>query len=375
MSISEIKPAELIPIVDVREQCDFSRITFSGYKITEVKNELKTAIINCKIDEALYWSIEYICSGHFLELWEFILNYYSNYINIANIKFAIYLDLKIEEFKKIIEIAYGANILPLRNNEKIRKIFCEIIVILCISKKNHSTYEIIKINKTDFDLTQLTDRFKAPNVNFYKDVFKDEDPKEIIIAVNELVYNISIKNSALCFYWIEWIIELNNIKSKSNSTKIIGARRDTIFKKNDNNQLNIIWIIWEIILIETHKKQSKILTKIITSLLNLFCFHFTKPSIKKHKYFIYISISLLLDNIYITNASIIEDKTRLDLFLRQINSIYKQIKNNEKNPKTDYLYTNVKKSNLDKSIKKLEKMNEFNEKFIPRTENIDEVKI
>ena len=44
----------------------------------------------------------------------------------------------------------------------------------------------------------------------------------------------------------------------------------------------------------------------MNSLLNLFSFHFTKSSIKKHKFFIYLGINLLIDNIYITNDAIIE---------------------------------------------------------------------
>jgi hypothetical protein len=361
-------------INDIRKQSEFKTMTFSGYKKTDVKKALFNSIMNNKIEESLYWSVELICSGIFLDLWEIIIYYYSKHIQIANIKMAIYLDLRIEDFKNIMQNGFTGYEINMRNNNRIRLLFCEIIIVLCQSKRQHS-FDEIKITKSDFDLTQMTDRFKAPNINFSENIIKDDDPKEIIIATNELNYNIHIKNGITTCYWIEWLIELNSIKFY-NKTKKLKCERRLLLKHNNDNQHNIIWIVWESIIFQSDKS-SEIIKRVIKSLLNLFCFHYSNTSNKKHKFLIYFAIYLLTENIYITQDTIVENKEKVELIKKQINNIYKQVKKNEQSPNTDYLFKNIKNNNLDKSIQKLEKLNTFSQSFIPRSndDNDDDNKI
>ena len=350
-------------INDKREIGEFKGITFSEFKKCDVKKELLNNLYNSKIEPSCYWSAEMICSGNYKELWEIIINFYSKHIHIGNPKLVIYLDVRFNNFLEIINNGYINQELRLRNNFNMRKLFCEIICILCESKKGHC-YDEIKVKKEDFNLNEMNERFKAPNINFGQICFKKEDPKELFIPINELGYNISEegKNCIHSCYWIEWIFEYENIcKIKKEKCK---CERRTFAKVDVKLQMDIVWIIWDLFLNESNKR-SNIIQKIVKSALSLFSLKYSNNCHKKRKLLLYFIISIFTQNI-ILEEDMIKDKNKISLITNKINLIYKQIKQNEHSVNTDYLFTNIKTSNLEKTIAKLEKMNSFNTEFIPR---------
>ena len=350
-------------INDTREKKELRVITFSKYKKTDVKKKLVDEIFKENLEQSLYWSAELICSGLFADLWEIILQFIAKYIHLGNPKIPIYIELRFNNFKSIITSGYIGNEIALRNNDKIRKLFAEVISVLCLSPKRHS-FNVIKINKSvDFNLTHINNRLKAPATYYSSGVFRKEDPKELFISINELAYHLSdeSKNLVDACFWIEWIIEFENdcktIKKKLECDRRENIPVDTKFQKD------IIWLVWDLIfhyLEKIEHSKREISRKIIDSLLTLFCLHYSNACKKKRKYIIYFAVSILIDN-FNEKISIFKDKKFIEQVISQVDKIYKQIKKCEIKPNTDYLFNNglASKSNLEKTVEKLDKMKEI----------------
>ena len=346
---------------------DFKNITFSKFQKSKARYELIKSLCDEKIENACYWSAEFICSGHYLELWDIILYYVYKYIHNGNPKLALYLNMRYNNFETIIANGYGQNILVLRNNDKIRKLFCEIMCVLCFSLKKNVICDIKLDKHESFDIASMSERFKAPNVTYIENIIKEDDPKELIIPINELVYNLINKNIINVYYWFEWIIEYENICKKKK--KKCACENRSFAPKGSSH--DIIWIIWDILLyygnssltnrtynICDTSNNGEIKYKIIISLLELFVIKYNNSVKKKRKYIIYFAFALLIENSNI-NSAIITYPEKIEAIVSKIDTIYKEIKKNEVTPKTDYLFTNLNKTNLEKTIEKIELINGF----------------
>jgi len=352
-------------INDKRNPNEFKGISFSKFQKSKVKKELLNCIAASKVEAACYWSAELICAGHLSDLWEIVILFLSKNIHLGNPKLPIYVAMRFDNFRDIVSNGYVGNELRLRNNEKIRKIFAEIICVLCYSRRKHS-FEPIKIKKADeFNMSHMASRLKATSIDFATEVFKNDDPKELYIAVNEFAYHISSssRNVVSACYWLEWAMEFESI-CKGKKEKCLGARR-SFAPVLDKYQMDPIWIIWEVIFKECTAKSDPLTTKIISSLLEIFSIKYTSGVQKRRRFIVYFAVALLTEQVDMS-IEMIGDRGKTDAIIKKINVVYKDVKKNEVSPETDYLYSGIGKTNLDKTIERLETMNKIMG-TVPRT--------
>lgn len=305
-------------INDTRNTECFKNATFSNYKLTDVKNRLIHSLQVSDIHAACYWSVELICSNHYERLWDIIFYFYSTYINISNPKGITYIDKRFKSFKLLYESI--DNPLDLRNHPQIRLIFCEIMLMLCLSDKT-SVMNYLEIPHDDYNMTVIHTKYRSNSDNYITPYYTEDDPKHMMMFFNEFVFNLEIRNCFRSYYWLEFILGYEKILHKYKEKSISGVR--TLVPLSTSYSKDIIWIVWEII-IKMAEERGAIYKTLITSALHLFTIKYSPSSKQSKKYLIYCAISLLTNNID-TNIPIFNGDIDIEEIMNNTNQIYKQL--------------------------------------------------
>ena len=333
---------DIYKIVDKNTKYD--KKTFSGYKKTSIFTELNNCILDSRIENACYWAAEIHCSGYIESLWEKIILFSSKYVNINNPLLPKYIYKHYEEYKKLKSKCQTKNFIELRNSENSRKQLCEIMIILCTSKKINIP-KIPKIYETDFDIFTIQNKLQAKNTHSIDQILKKNDPLELRIPVNELIFNIKNKNLNYSIYWLTWIIEYDKRISKKEKSLICHSRNiENIENKYQND---VSWLIWNAIF---YCCQNLEYIEQIKYLYQTYKINFTKSK-KKSRISIFInSILFIVEKVDNT----IPLKSREDIIItatNNINMIYQKIQNSKIEEKQNNVTdTEIKNSTLTQKV-------------------------
>jgi hypothetical protein len=311
----------------------FRSISFSNFKKTQVIKKLEDSLFYQNLNDALFCTGELLCSGFILEIWNLYIQYICKYIHIDNPKLSIFINNKFNDFKNIARDSSCD--LELRESKEVWVLLFSITMVLCECNKS-SVLNNMKF-KFDFNTGELFSNLKAPDVSYIQPYFKQGDPKEMFIPLNELIYHLKVtKNNKEIYYWIDWIIEYD-IEMTKRKKPIHCIDREFIKTKlnskptkkciQESKENNIIWMLWEILL---SYNENEILKRIIYSYFELFSIKYNQHSNKKKDYIIYVCIMFLTNNKIDYTKKIIENNEIFHTLDENIEKVYLQIKKNER---------------------------------------------
>lgn len=348
-------------IHDYRTSSDFRVTTFSEFKMTDVRKQFVLSMHDGKIEPACYWCAEMICSGHFADAWELILLYMAKYIHLGNPKIAIYLEMRYSVFRNIMqeEESRLTHELDLRNSDKIRKLFAEIVCTLTLSNKKPCVVPMTITSLEEFDVTHMAHKLKAPSMDYASLVFRPKDPKELFIAVNEFAYHVSPEglNMTRACYWLEWAMEFE-VLCRRRKEPCFCERRDHPVDRKFSRDL--IWLFWDVLIHYAMSTMSApVVDKTMSAILRLFCMRYTTACCKRRRHMLYYAIGLLTESGINFQTDLFPDRETLQTVVQQIDHVYKQIKKNEKErPHSDFmLRTTEKERTMQRSVQFMDMVN------------------
>lgn len=360
-----------VEINDKRNKNDFSRITFSCYKRTDVEKLFIKSLLDGNVEEANYWCAEYIAIAEFDKLWEIFYLLTCKQIHIANPKMMPYLQLKHEQYETICSMGYKDYEISLRNNENIRKLFCEMVCVFCYSPKM-PMITLIKMKNSDLEITKLHSKLKAPNTNYGSYYLMENDPNEMLLSINELAFLCSdddilemntqehdITKLYDVLYWLHWIILYDEHCRKINIPLQCGTRQTTDNSLSNTLKEDVIWMVWEIIEDKASQHTNKLVVRIIESIVYFYKIKFTHTCKKRKLPMLYYVFQILFLQLDVSIPLIThENKKKMDTIKQNINVIYKMLKENEHSTQTEYLFNEFNGAKTrENTQKRLEMMN------------------
>ena len=356
-------------IIDSRKILDFKKYTFCNYKKKDVISTLFKSIQTKQVESACYWFIECIVSGYVLDIWDRIIIFTSKVITINNPILPSLLNNKNSYLYNYIHNKYNEKdkqfTILLRNDSIIRNLSIFIVCVLTISSKSKRFDKYPSLKDDDFNVQNIENRCNATMNLLPNNFIRFNEPDELRIICNELYYNLknNIGGDEKSMYWIIWIMEWEKKNIKNGSWNIDTRNIEGIQSKHKNN---IIWIIWELILLESSRRPTNIQIQ-INSLYDLYRFKYSPGKRNKRLPHLYNAVCYLTNTINF-NIPIISNiecviKTQLNInnmfLLQKINENKINNKINNKDINKDIQKKKVSITNKDICLDKLSVFNDL----------------
>lgn len=322
-------------IVNKRDVSTYKIESNSGYKKQNVITSLMMSLKDGYVQKSCYWSAEMLSSNMIDIFLQKSIAFLSQEIYQYNPNAPKWLHNEISRINSVIDI-FPNNLLELRNSQEVRNSVCEISTVLSMSRKR--TYKIPKINDRDFDLDNIKRRLLKRNTNMISGIIKEQDPREIVIPLNELANHIMIarknnhnsglntKNDSIePFYWCSWILEWDK---KLNSRNVEGYSFQCAQRQSRHYDFKFcrdcVWLLWELIIDLVDRLNINIISEQVKSLFLLYTYNFSKARKNERRFIFFHAIRYITDKIN-WDTPVHNNRTGAIHLSAGINFIYKNI--------------------------------------------------
>ena len=315
-------------VEDTRPYTEFRVKTISGYKVSEVQSAFKKALTENRLEEACHWGIELLSSGYIEKIFNCLFNIFTKNIYTNNPLLAERLLIRFEFFVNIKNFFIlnqkdkkdKVVLLKLRNVQAMRNSIIELITIIVQSGKAKSlSLPLIKSMST-------TDKMTARDESQIQPYVKYGDSKELQLAGNEFLASIKINNSQNALYWLSWISTYEKLFTKQTNTSFKQGYRK-IANVDEKYHNDFIWLFWEIVLNLVKIREIKVKNQVF-ALYRLFIYEYSPNKKAKKMPLLMCSIKYLTE-IYSVNTPITNNESALIQACGRVNTLFKEIKQNE----------------------------------------------
>ena len=327
----------LIPreyIIDTsRSDKELSKVTISGFNRANVLTKLIEKLRLHDVSGGNHWAAELNASNHTELAFNKLISYAASEVNIQNVKWPVH-------FYKLHSKIDKAGLQGGRNNQTVRNALAEITTILALSSKK--VLKPPKIGEIDFEMEFIQSKIIAKNNSLAKQIMRNEDPKDLMLPINELASQILLSRKLLeshnvmlgpstarsePFYWLAWFLEWEKHMSskKVNDDGYHGAHResrlyDSKFAKDS------VWIVWDLLLglaDRFHTSESPVGDSVY-ALYRLYTVNFSRAKKTERKGLLYNAVQYLVTEID-WMKHVFVDRTKVLQMVAGVNLTYERI--------------------------------------------------
>lgn len=285
-------------VFDTRTVVDFQKFTFSGHLRTHVYKVLDENIKLGHADYSCYWALELLCSGLTHSIWDSFFEAAARHINRGAPNTFLYLTRMYERFSTY-EGQYSIlQMTDIRNNHDARTLICEVAATLALCRKNK--LPVIPKIKPEHDFNHLTiqENLKSPSANYGRHISKQNDPLELYIPLNELVYSLrpETRDITKCIYWVSWMLKYASHYKKQTKTDLACSVRGNDYIETKFFR-HVIWLIWDAVLDASRSSpQAGLLKDYIEALYKIHCLRWVPSLLKARLPFLVVSIQYICES-------------------------------------------------------------------------------